>query len=419
MTTKSESGKILIASRADFPVGGGRTQRLMTLARAIRDAGWAVELWIEEPVTGKIQLDWKKQGEIDGIPFFQFSDSGSRRRQLHSLPQRIFRSLSMAWRLLRRKDVALVIFNVPFLYDGLPLAISSRIKGIPCVFAFEDERFPDRTGQRGLMRRVTSFLWDKDQQLCDSWLAPRVSGIVAISDYLVAKYARLGCKNIEKIPTLVTERDWQLGPAHGDCPEFFYAGESTQEIYEFSNMLEAFARLKASGLRFRAALVMGRPEAFPSVAVLQGEVRRLGLDGQVEFIEFMPLQKLKVRMAQATFLLCLRKDTDLARSGASTKLSEYLATGRVVVLTPVGDIACHLRDGVNSIVACDTSTDAIEASFAAALRLTPEQRERLGEGGLELARQLFDPRLAGVAVGRWMAGRRAEGGHHDRRDPSC
>lgn len=261
---------------------------------------------------------------------------------------------------------------------------------------------PGKTSGVGMVRGLGGRAWNLVQSLCDKWLAPRVDGVIVISEYLMRKYEALGCGNMLLVPTLVDVRDWQLGEAKDGLPEFFYAGESTQGLYEFSNMLRAFARMRAKGARFRVALVMGRPEAFGSVATLQQEVEGLGLGDRVEFLDFMPLEALKARMAQASFLLCLRKDTDLARSGASTKLSEYFATGRVVILTPVGDISRSLEDGVNSLVAANTEVEVIQSTFEAALALGLQERASVGGRGRELAARLFSPTKASDALGAFL-----------------
>ena len=394
----SHPSEILFISRADFPVGGGRTQRLVTLARAVRDAGWPVELWIAEPITGKIQLEWRKEGEVDGIPYRQFSESGSRRHRFQSIPQRVGRSFVIARELWRRKDVRLVIFNVPFLYDGGPVALVARMCGIPCVFAYEDERFRPLYERASLLRRLGDTVWLTDQRLCDVWLTPKVHGVIVISDYLRRKYKSLGCRRIASIPTLVDDREWRLREPNSGCPEFFYSGEAAQDIYEFSNLFRALARLRSRGVEFRLALVMGRPESFPAVAALVREVQAVNLQDCVEFIEFMPLAELKERMGQARFLLCLRKDTPLAQSGASTKLSEYLATGRVVIMTPVGDIGSHLQNRHNGLVPADTSVEAIERACSEALALDPAEERSIGERGRELARKLFNSSQVAEAI---------------------
>ena len=389
MKTRRET--CLIVTRADFPEGRGRTQRLMTLARAIQNAGWRVEIWIEEPLTGKISVNWARQGVVDGIAFRQYSSSSQRRHQFQSVPRRLWTCARIAWDLSRRPDVGILIMNVPFLHDGVPITLSAWLAKIPWVFAFEDERVDARTSGSGLIRRLAARVWNLSQSLCDSWLAPRADGTIVISSYLRRKYEALGCRNLVLVPTLVDERDWRLGDPEDGVPELFYSGESTEDIYEFSNLLRAFELVRRKGLSFRVSLVVGRPDVFKSVAFIQREVEALGLSQHVELLDVMPLAALKERMRRARFLLCIRKDNRLARSGAATKLSEYLSTGRVVILTPVGDIVEHLQDRRNSIVAQDTTVEAIHAALLAALGLSPGEQAEIGSRGRDLAATLFSP----------------------------
>ena len=55
-------------------------------------------------------------------------------------------------------------------------------------------------------------------------------------------------------------------------------------------------------------------------------------------------------LCNAKLLALARPDSIQAQGGFPTKLGEYLATGRPVVVTKVGEIPDYLEDGVNAFL---------------------------------------------------------------------
>jgi glycosyltransferase involved in cell wall biosynthesis len=86
----------------------------------------------------------------------------------------------------------------------------------------------------------------------------------------------------------------------------------------------------------------------------------------------------------------LRNNSIWSRSGLSTKLSEYLAAGRAVLTTDVGDNARYVEDGKSALV---VSPDEPHEKVAAVLRQAIEHadwRRELGQGARQVALSHFD-----------------------------
>lgn len=84
-------------------------------------------------------------------------------------------------------------------------------------------------------------------------------------------------------------------------------------------------------------------------------------------------------------------------AGFPTKLSEYLATAKPVVVTDTGDISKYLQDGVNAFLV--PPDDA--AAFAQALRHVmshPEVARTVGRRGREVALKHFDCHLHSARI---------------------
>ena len=109
---------------------------------------------------------------------------------------------------------------------------------------------------------------------------------------------------------------------------------------------------------------------------------------------FVPLADVRAAIESADVLYSVRRDGVWSRSGLSTKLSEYLASGRVVVAAEVGDVGAYLRAGESALL---VSPGAGASEIAAALERaldSEELRARIGAAGAEVARRHFDVEVA-------------------------
>lgn len=101
-----------------------------------------------------------------------------------------------------------------------------------------------------------------------------------------------------------------------------------------------------------------------------------------------------IKWLKSAYCLALaRPDNQQAKYGFPTKLGEYLATGRPVVITSVGDIPLYLKDGINAYVSAPDDPQA----FAQKLRacLSDELNAKIiGKAGQALVKSVFNPKEA-------------------------
>jgi len=91
-----------------------------------------------------------------------------------------------------------------------------------------------------------------------------------------------------------------------------------------------------------------------------------------------------------------RPDNKQARYGFPTKLGEYLASGKPVVVTSVGDIPLYLIDNHDSFI-CHPD-DPREFAHKLHMCLSDELRaSSVGDNGYKLAQTIFSPQI-GVKV---------------------
>lgn len=112
-------------------------------------------------------------------------------------------------------------------------------------------------------------------------------------------------------------------------------------------------------------------------------------------------------MKGAVCLVLARPNSLQARAGFPTKLGEYLATGRPVVVTDTGEIGRYLKDGENAYIVRIDECSNVQMEERVAKKILevmedPERAERIGAAGKEVAKRCFDWRNHSEALGGWL-----------------
>ena len=123
--------------------------------------------------------------------------------------------------------------------------------------------------------------------------------------------------------------------------------------------------------------------------------RAAGIPG-VEIHPWVPPEKLAESLAATDVGLVPQfVDSPFVRGKAPIKLLEYLASGRPVIASAVGEAATMLRDGIDGLLA------HTPAAFAAAMQRLLEDaglRERLAQEGRQTVEQRFNQRRNAAAL---------------------
>ena len=387
--------RILIATVADLPEGGGHTSRLKTLAGCLVRQGHSVRIWSKH-VMGQFPPEMLAvRGQVEGADYEIIRGATTRTWGVRSLFMKMRATALMAIRLWReRHDVDVLWLNELSFHDMLPLMMLARLAGIPVVLSYEDEHLALCAGATLALRQRLFTGWD--DRLADRLLVRRAEAVVVICTYLQEKYAALGARNLTLVPTIVDVAPWRGEPRPSDGRlRFFYAG-SLYGTYVLKEILVAMGGLRAEGFDFEFQ-VFGDVDKGPLMPELLQLRQEAGLQDRVRFSRSLPLLELRREIHGADVLLCIREDTQRSRSGLSTKLSECLASGRATIASRVGDVPRYLTDGVNALIVPSTSVEDIQNT----LRQCLKDRARLqviGNAGREVAERHFSYEVTGAIL---------------------
>lgn len=399
--------RIVFITATDLPEGGGHTSRLKSVVNALSKNGHCISI-LNEHGLGIAPLSVQHPvGTLYGAHYEYVLGRVERRYGFGAFGEK-YHALRQIWRRIKtlhcQNGIDLLWFNHLSFYDTYPLTLLARRLGIPTIQAYEDERSELVSNETvSFARRIYAM----NSYLADRWCPSLADGIVVISNYLLDKYARLSrnAAKIHLIPTVIDCALWDCGPESvNDIPRIVYSG-SFSEQDEFDNLLLALSLLRDRGVSFRFIMLGGSHREGEGLREkrVAAQITKLDLTSMVEQRGFVPLDQVRSELRAANVLMNLRRDGVWARAGLSTKLSEYLASGRAVVASVLGDVGRYLKDGENALLVspkCDPNE--IAAALARALS-SPDLRRRIGTKGRQVALKNFDLPVVQVRLRSVMA----------------
>jgi glycosyltransferase involved in cell wall biosynthesis len=382
---------VVFVTIADLPEGGGNTTRLRTLATAVAGCGHRVLLLNQHGLGVAPRNMLKAAGTIGAIEYryvlgcverqFGFNSFGTKLRAVVALVREISALHS-------RSRIDVLWFNNLSFYDTYPLTRLAKRLGISTIQSYEDERLELVVPQRS----VSSKVFGLNSRLADHYCPRMADAVIVISQYLASKYARLGKTplRVHLVPTIVNCDYWNVGPEPFTAtPTLLYAGCFSEQD-EIHNMLVALANLRERGRRFRLVVLGGENRDPRRVPQIISAIQLLGLNDVIQMRGFVPLDEVRKAIADANILLNIRRDGIWSRSGLSTKLSEYLASGRAVVCTDLGDVSRYVKHQESAILVPPSTTAEQIADAIDQCLTSPALRMRLGIAGRDVAKRCFD-----------------------------
>lgn len=245
-------------------------------------------------------------------------------------------------------------------------------------------------------RKRTLRTWVKET--IKRFLAQRATGMLVISKALANYFKKQGIRNIAIINMFVDSKRFEninsnksnerLG-LEDDTKENYvaYCGKISPFKDGVDCLIESFALFVAKHNDYILKIIGGF-ENSEAERCLKALVNKLKLDKKVVFTGAITPAEMPRILCGAQMLALARPDNEQAKYGFPTKLGEYLATGKPVVVTRVGEIGDFLKDGVN----CRMSEPDSPEAFADCMSWVADHYEdalKLGAKGKELTRKEF------------------------------
>ncbi len=388
---------IITGTGFGFPSGTGATARVIAFAKGLSHHGSVVHVLLPKPSENKTTGDKNPnlKGIYEGIPFEytcgQRLAAETRIGALFLYLRGLWRACRAIRRIHRESAVdAILLWNPESTINLLVFGILA--KSLKSVIIAEESEFPFVYLRKTIGVQTRRWLNEK-------FAYKILDGVIVISECLrdfFAAYLNKTAK-ILQVPILVEPAFFEqtFTPVERKKRKIVYCG-NLEHNGEVTALLQAFSQIAGEFPEWNVEVIGPKPQA-SIVEEIQAAIVRLGLEGRVVFAGTLPRMAIPKRLAEGDIMALPRASGLFSTAGFPTKLGEYLASGKPVVVTNTGDISHYLQDGVNAFM---VQPDDIMA-FASALRyvmLHPEEAREIGLRGRNIAVTQFNSHLHGERI---------------------
>lgn len=383
--------KIIILTGEPFPNGMAAVNRIKCFARAFRQGGVDCEVLVyrRTEVYGKPPHNTDGNGVCEGIPYRYIGGSPLRGNNV------FVRKFNDCLDILHTEHYLknnLSAGDVLFLYMGDSAGLSIRFikvarrKGAKCIRELCE--LPYGTG-----KETRCAKWMRAYTLRRQF--PLLDGVVSISDALLeyAKaHTRPSCQHV-KVPIMVDFDKYNLEDASADAefPYIFHAGTLYEQKDGILGMIEAFGMAVGELPETVRFVLAGRVEDSPHCVEIERLIEKYELHDRIRFTGYLFGEQLRKYLAGASLVILNKYRTQQNYYGFSTKLGEYLAAGKPIIITDVGEAMNWLKDGETAMVTPAEDVKALSGGIVKVFSDLPRARQ-IGASGKELCRRCFDYR---------------------------
>ena len=385
---------IYIITNHPFPYGMAATNRIKCYAKAIirQDIPCKILIYHRTEVFGKKPRNTKGHGIFEGVEYNYIGRTPLRGKNKYIRAFNDYKDkinlLLFLKRHLQENDIVIGYCGNDIKYINLLIKLIHLKKA---KFVRDLCELPYGTGketQKTIKKR--KYILKKQFPSCD--------GIIAISDTLYAlaqKHCSPHCK-IVKIPILVDYDQYcfEERSSESNVPYIFHAGTLYEQKDGFIGMLEAFG--KATELVKKPILFIstGTISKSPHHEEIKRIINQYHLKDKVFFTGYISDEELKENLSKASLVIINKYLNQQNTYCFSTKLGEYLAAGKPVIITNVGEAMNWLKNGESAYIVEPNDTDLLAKAIVEAFN-NPEKRKMIGINGKKICKDCFDYRNYG------------------------
>ncbi len=274
-------------------------------------------------------------------------------------------------------------YNYPDL-KNIWFLLYAKIIGYKIIFdIIEDNRFEAHVGFKNKLRLKTSLFLFKISRYF-------ANGYVAISDHLYKRVQVVGGQKIpvHLIPITVNLNyfnDINYTPNSSNL-KIFYGG-SFGEKDGLPYLIEAFEQVSKSDVTLQ--LILTGAGIKPDIEKLQTKIAGSLNKDRIIFKGFLSTREYYEVLNSCDIFCMTRINSPYANAGFPFKLGEFLASGKAVIATKVGDVTKYLSHNENALLISPNSVSDISAALLSIIN-HPEKIKILGAAARKTAEDNFD-----------------------------
>ena len=372
--------KIIAITSGSYPYGTATSTRNMLLFRGLKEQGFEVALYSIYPDKNQDPQSCKLADIYEGIPYqYTMNTLKFEKNRVLRIPKMLISTLRCIRYIEKEaKHQEVVAFN----YINTPILtyiITRRLKRNNIRILHEVTEFPFVL-QHGYF--IKSILYLKRT-------VPRFDTVFVISTALKSYFDKLTDPDRVKILNMFVdlERFQSTFEPVYDFEYIAYCGSMNTDKDGVPILIEAFSSVAKQYQNLKLVLI-GDIENRPIDQNITENIRKFSLDNNIVFTGHINPTQIPKYLNGAKILALARPDNIQAKGGFPTKLGEYLATGKPVVVTKVGDIPKFITHEVNGFLSEPNSKDFADKLLKVLHNYN--QAIEVGKSGKQLAFEKFD-----------------------------
>jgi glycosyltransferase involved in cell wall biosynthesis len=383
--------KVYILTNQPFPNGMASTNRIKCYAKALLKGGIQcdVVVFTRTEIYGKTPKNILNEGLAEGIHYMYIGDTPIRHknvfiRQINDFKDKL-KTLLYLSNNLHEGDILLS-------YEGKHLCFINLVIGIihkkKAKFVRDLCELPFGTSKetyKAVKRRKFTFT----RQF------PKCDGFIAISNELVKIAERYKRPNalVIKIPIMVDFEKYSLPDKSSEAsvPYIFHSGTLLEQKDGILGMIEAFG-IALHKIPFPIRFIStGTKENSPHRETIERIIEKYKMQNAIVFTGFISENALQEYLAKASLVIINKYNTQQNNYCFSTKLGEYMAASKPVIITNVGEAMNWLTNGKDAYIVEKENNEALAQKIVEAFT-NKQMRHTIGQNGYITCKKCFDYR---------------------------
>ena len=392
---------VYIITKQPFPHGMAATNRILCFGKAIVSQGIRCKVltFTRTEVYGKKLRNTENEGVFEGIEFQYMGKTPLRGknpiiRKLFDLMDQISLPFYLL-KNLKKNDIVISVNGKDVRFINFLIHITHYKKA---KFVRELCEIPYGTGKETKTTiKKRNYTLKKQFPLCD--------GIIAISDTLMSlakEHISNNC-HIIKIPILVDFEKYYIEDKSLEVtvPYIFHSGTLYEQKDGILGMLEAFGKASQHLSKTIHFICTGNPQNSPQHHEILKIINQYQISDKLTFVGYLFSEQIRDYLSKASLVILNKHPNQQNTYGFSTTLGEYLAAGKPVIITRVGEAMNWLKDGESAYIIEPNDTDLLAKTIVDAFS-DPEKRKAIGKNGQKVCKDNFDFRNYGEKIGLFL-----------------
>jgi glycosyltransferase involved in cell wall biosynthesis len=385
---KIQDNYILITS-SNFPNGGPSASYLNLFCKGLKLNGCTVRVLLIKGFAfrGYSSLGSKHNTTEYGVPFTFLGFINRPKNIFLKLFDELISISRLVWFLLsiikQRKNLTLLIYNNDFQFN-MPIYLIGSIFNFNLV-TFISEYFDSSQHKNMLIRKVRQLSF----MLNFKYINKLSDKLIVFSYFLRDKYIGMGFSqsNIYVQPNL-TDFDYWFVENSEVKYTLGYSGSPTLND-GLMDLFKAVSILRCKNININLLIIGDSIFGDSLIPSLAENALALGILENVKFTGLVDSDNVKGYLSECKILTITRLSNTQTQAGFPTKLGEYYAAKKAILVTNFGDIGCYFQDGIDIVIAESGNPEAIAHKIEWMLK-NDDKIEHISRQGYFKAKELLE-----------------------------